>query len=140
MSDLKERILKVIGKPHLAGLATITEDGKPWVRYVMPVADEEMTIRFSTFLEARKVKHIKKNPTVHLVCGVTDPENYESYVQIEGHAEVTTEPEEKEAFWNDELTAYFEGPDDPKYAVVRVKPKRIEFWSKEKMGMEVWEA
>ncbi len=36
MSDLKERIPDVIGKPHMAGLATVTEDGRPWVRYVMP--------------------------------------------------------------------------------------------------------
>lgn len=140
MSDLKERILDVIGKPHMAGLATVTEDGRPWVRYVMPVATPDMTIRFSTFLKARKVKHIEKNPTVHLVCGVTDPENYENYVQIEGRAEVTTEKDEKEAFWNDELAAYFKGPDDPNYAVVRVTPTRIEFYSKEKMEMEVWEA
>lgn len=140
MSDLKERILKVIGVPHLAGLATVTEDGKPWVRYVMPVADEEMTIRFSTFLNARKVKHIEKNPSVHLVCGVTDPENWDNYIQIEGRAEVTSDKGEKEAFWNDELSAYFEGPDDPAYAVVRVEPTRIEFYSKEKMDMEIWEA
>jgi PPOX class probable F420-dependent enzyme len=139
MSDLKKRILNVIGKPHLAGLATVTEDGRPWVRYVMPVADEKMTIRFSTFLKARKVKHIEKNPTVHLVCGVTDPENWDNYVQIEGRAEVSTEKGEKKAFWNDELSAYFDGPDDPRYAVVMVKPTRIEFYSKEKMEMEVLE-
>jgi general stress protein 26 len=140
MSDLKERIMSVIGKPHLAGLATVTEDGRPWVRYVMPVADKDMTIRFSTFLSARKVKHIENNPVVHLVCGVTDPENWDNYVQIEGRAEVTTDNKEKEAFWNDEIAAIFKGPDDPAYAVVMVKPSRIEFYSKEKMEMEVWEA
>ena len=139
MSDLKERILDVIGKPHMAALATVTEDGKPWVRYVMPVAAPDMTIRFSTFLNARKVKHIEKNPVVHLVCGVTDPQNWENYVQIEGRADVTTDKGEKEAFWNDELAAYFKGPDDPAYAVVKVTPTRIEFYSKEKMEMEVLE-
>ena len=70
MKDLKTRILDFISKPHLAGFATVTEDGKPWVRYVMPVASPDMTIRFSTFLEARKVAHIAHNPEVHLICGV----------------------------------------------------------------------
>ena len=42
MKDLKERILDFIGNIHLAGFATVTEDGKPWVRYVMPIASPDM--------------------------------------------------------------------------------------------------
>jgi general stress protein 26 len=140
MKDLKARILDFIGKPHLAGFATVTEEGKPWVRYVMPVASPDMTIRFSTFLEARKVSHIEKNPEVHLICGVCDPEEWDHYIQIQGRAEVSTDLEEKKAFWNEGIAEYFDGPEDPKYAVVKVTPYRIEFYSKEQMDMEVWEA
>ena len=42
MSDLKERILKILQQPQLAALATITQDGKPWVRYVMVVASRRI--------------------------------------------------------------------------------------------------
>lgn len=140
MEDLKKRILDFISKPHLAGFATTTKDGKPWVRYVMSVASPDMTIRFSTFLAARKVAHIKNNPEVHLICGVCDPEDWDHYIQIQGRAEVTTDPGEKKAFWNDQIAVFFDGPQDPKYAVVKVTPYRIEFYSKEKMDMEVWEA
>lgn len=139
MKELKQRILDFISKPHLAGLATTTEEGKPWVRYVMPVASPDMTLRFSTFLNARKVAHIRNNPEVHLVCGVNDTENWDHYIQIQGRAEVTTDLKEKKAFWNDQIAIFFDGPEDPKYAVVKVTPYRIEFYSKEKMEMEVWE-
>lgn len=140
MADLRERILDVIGKPNLAGLATVTESGAPWVRYVMAVASEDMIIRFSTFLGARKVSHIKNNPEVHLVCGVTVPENWSNYLQIEGTAEVTTDDDEKKAFWNPILSEIFQGPEDPDYAIVKVIPSRIEFYSREDFKPEVWSA
>jgi hypothetical protein len=59
MSALKERILDVIGKPHMAGLATVTEDGRPWVRYVMPVSAPDMTIRFSDMSSRHPGLHFK---------------------------------------------------------------------------------
>jgi hypothetical protein len=34
----------------------------------------------------------------------------------------------------------FRRAEDPKYAVVKVTPYRIEFYSKEQMDMETWEA
>ena len=45
MRELEEKIRAVIGQPHLASLATVTEDGKPWVRYVAPVGAEDLTVR-----------------------------------------------------------------------------------------------
>lgn len=140
MVDLKKRILDIIGKPHLASFATVTESGSPWVRYVMPVASDDMTIRFSTFLNARKVVHIENNPEVHLVCGVTDPENWESYLQIEGTAEVVTDENERKSFWNPAIAEIFDGPDDPDYAVVRVIPSRIECYGRDDFQPEVWTA
>lgn len=141
MLELKKRILEIIGKPHLAAFATTTEAGLPWVRYVFPVASDDMTIRFSTFLTSRKVNHIRNNPEVHITCGVTDPENYDSYLQIQGTAVVSTDPDEKSDFWMDEFARYFRGPDDPNYSIVKVTPYRIELYSAAG-GVEpdVWEA
>lgn len=140
MSDLKEKILEIIGKPHMASLATVTEDGKPWTRYVMPVASEDMTIRFSTFLNARKVAQIRNNPEVHLTCGVYNPMEWVHYLQIQGKAEVTTDQAVKDANWNDEIAKIFSGKDDPNYAVIEVRPYRIEVNTMGSMTPEVWEA
>lgn len=139
MADLKQRILEVIRKPHLANLATVTGDGKPWVRYVMPVASEDMTIRLATFVNARKVEHIKNNDEVHLTCGVTDPENFEIYLQIQGRAEFTRDESERHSFWNDQLKDIFEGPDDPRYGILIVKPYRMEVNTAGSFECEVWE-
>ncbi len=138
MAKLKDHILEIIGSRHLDSLATVTEEGKPWVRYVTAEGDKDLTVRFASFLDSRKVAQIRKNPEVHLTCGVTAPQVAESYLQIQGRAEVTTDDAEREAFWKEELSRYFRGPDDPNYSVVKVVPYRIEYMAPGSMEPEVW--
>jgi len=140
MSDLKTRILTILQQPQLAGLATITEDGKPWVRYVMTVASEDLTIRCATFVGARKVKQIERNPEVHLTCGVTDPGKMSPYLQIQGRATLNTSKEVRHAFWSDMLAPIFDGPDDPKYGVLEIAPYTIEYATTGSYEPEVWKA
>lgn len=140
MSDLKRTIFRVIEDPILMSLATITPDGRPWVRYVMGVGREDLTIRFTTFLNSRKAGHIRDNPEVHITCGVTSPETAERYLQIQGRAEVSTDEAVKEEMWKDYLVAYFDGPRDPNYCVVIVRPYRIEYVTMSGRSPEIWEA
>ena len=137
MSELRDKVAEGLCTLQLANLSTITEDGKPWTRYVMISGDEEFTLRCATFLQARKVAQIEKNPEVHLSCGVTDPMQMGAYYQVQAKAEVVTDAAEKEAFWNFTLKEIFSGPDDPNYAVVIMKPYRIERWSPGVMEPEV---
>lgn len=138
MATLKDHILDIIGKPHLTSLATVTEEGKPWVRYVSATADRDLTLRFASFLDSRKVSQMKKNPEVHLTCGASSLGAEESYLQIQGRAEVATDDAERRAYWKDELGRYFKGPQDPDYCVVKVYPYRIEYMAPGSMDPEVW--
>jgi general stress protein 26 len=139
VSNLKERILDVVKLPSLAGFATTTKDGKPWVRYVTAFASHDLTFRFSSYLNARKIDQIKNNPEVHLTCGITDPTNMTlPYLQIQGRAEFTTHHEHRHAFWNDRMHLLFKGADDPNYCVVIVQAYRIEY-CRVGLAPEVWE-
>jgi general stress protein 26 len=140
MTDLKETIYNIIRIPQLMGLATVTEDGKPWVRYVMGFGTEDLTIRFVTGLPSRKVGQIKNNPEVHMIAGGTTLEETQRYLQIQGTAEITTDKEVRHRLWREELKAYFSGPDDPIYCVGIVKPYRIEYNTMTEMTPQVWEA
>lgn len=140
MSDLQKRIHAIIARPQLSGLATITEDGKPWVRYVMTIAGDDMTLRCATFVEARKVKQIEKNPEVHLTCGITDPTEMKPYLQIQAKASLTTSKEVRHSFWTPMLEAIFDGPDDPKYGILEMAPYRIEMTSPGSYEPQVWTA
>lgn len=138
MSDLKERIASILQQPQLSGLATITEDGKPWVRYVMTVADENLEIRCATFITARKIKQIEKNPEVHLTCGITDPEEMTPYMQIQATARLDTGKEARHGFWTEMLANIFDGPDDPKYGIIEIAPYRIEYCTPGSHEPEIW--
>lgn len=138
MEDLKQRILDVIHKPQLAALATVTEQNNPWVRYVVTVGDGDLNLRCATFAGSRKVQQIKEDPNVHLTCGVTSLQEMQPYLQVQGQAVVTTDKEERHAFWNDLLEPIFEGPDDPNYVVIIIKPYRIEYCTPGSYEPEVW--
>jgi len=139
MDDVRDIILGIIGRPFLCSLATITEDGKPWTRYMMGIGSDDMTIRFSSFVNARKAEQIRRNPEVHITCGVSDPENWTHYLQIQGTARMTTDEAERKALWSPMLAEIFSGPDDPDYAVLVVTAYRIEVNSMGRMEPRIWE-
>ena len=139
MSNLRQRIFEAAKELQLVNIATVTEDGKPWVRYVMAKADNDLVFRFCSRLDTKKIRHIKNNPNVHISLGVTDLETAKNWLQVEGKAEASTDKNERHAFWFDELKNFFKGPDDPAYCIVIVKPSRIELGTMGSMQPEVWE-
>jgi general stress protein 26 len=138
MDDLKDRIYRILANPRLAALATVTADGKPWVRYVMAVASPDLVIRCATFVSARKVRQIADNPEVHLTCGVTNPTEVAPYLQIQARAELNVSPGTRHAFWSDMLRSIFAGPDDPEYGVMEMTPYYIEYCTSGSMEPEIW--
>ena len=127
MSALKDRIAAIIAPLQLSSVATIAEGGKPWVRYVMTVGRDDLSVRFATFAQSRKVAQIGANPEVHVTLGVNDPSMMKPYLQIQGLARFSTEAAERHGFWSEMLADYFSGPDDPNYGVVIVTAYRIEY-------------
>lgn len=140
MSDLKARIYELAKEFQVMNLATITEDGKPRVRYVAGFANADLVFRFCTNVNSSKVKQMRKNPNVHLTLGAKEVMTTKNWLQVEGRAEVSTAQKERDAMWSDGLKAFFKGPDDPNFSVVIITPSKIELGSMASTGMEVWEA
>jgi general stress protein 26 len=138
MSDAIARIKDMLRGYQLVNLATVTNEGVPWVRYVTAITDDDLTMRVATSLSSRKVAHILKNPQVHLSCGAQTLEHTGDYLQIQAKAEVRTDPAERHRMWGDWLKAYFSGPDDPNFAVLKLTPYRIELQSMTSMTPQVW--
>jgi general stress protein 26 len=140
MTELKQKIFEASKDFQLINFASITEDGKPWVRYVVGKADDKLVFRFCTHIGSRKIGQIKKNPNVHISLGAKDLETAKHYIQVEGRAEVTTSKAERESFWFPQLKNYFSGPDDPNYCIIIVRPLSIEFGTMGSRTPEVWES
>ena len=127
MSDLKQKVQERLSGADVWALATVTDDGKPWVRYVTPRADKDMTVWCATFAGSRKVPQIAHNPEVHLVVGVRDAASAQAWLQIQGRAVVLSDTASRKAVWNDELSHVFSGPDDPNLTVIKITQYRIEY-------------
>jgi general stress protein 26 len=48
-----------------------------------------------------------------------------SYVTLKGDSRVTDEQLLRDRFWNDALTEYFKGKDDPSLVIIVVKPREL---------------
>lgn len=136
---LKRKILAMCARPTVAVLATVTEDKRPWARYMAPTADENLDFWMSSFTDSRKTAQIRNNPHVHLTTGVTDMETASAYLQVEGDAQVITDQAVKNANWDERMRKYFRGPDDPDYCVIKISSRRIEYQTMEPVPPEVWE-
>lgn len=139
MDSLQKKIIDVITPFQLASLATVQPDGTPWVRYVTSRGDTDLMIRFATPLQSRKVDQLQRNPHVHLTCGATGLATAREWVQITGVASVKTDLAIRKAFWDDFLSAYFDGPEDDAYSVVEIKPSRIEYYTMESLAPQILE-
>jgi general stress protein 26 len=138
MNELEKRMFDLAKDLQLMNVATITEDGKPWVRYVVGKADADLVFRFCTDLRTSKVRQLRNNPNVHLTLGATNMMTAKDWLQVQGVAEISTAKDERDAFWFEFLKARFKGPDDPHYSVVIVRPTRIEWGSMRSSEKEVW--
>jgi general stress protein 26 len=139
MADLKEMIYDIMKGYQIVSLATVTEDGKPWVRHVLMVGEKDFTMKFTTSMKSRKVNHIKNNGEVHILCGVSSLETAKQYLQIQGKAIISSDAALRKEMWKDFMTKYFSGPDDPDYVVGIVKPYHIELFTLPSRKPEIWE-
>lgn len=136
--DLRERIYGILKGCPLATLATVTEDGRPWARFVMIVVERDLSIKFATAMNSRKVNHINHNPEVHVTCGAALTDSLAPYLQVEGKARITRDEGIRQQMWTEVLKRYFYGPGDPNYCVGIVEPYRIEHYGTS-IHPEVWE-
>lgn len=139
--QLKQHILEILKRSDFGSLGTVNSDGKPWIRYMGFSVSDDLTIHTPTYLNTRKVKEIKQNPEVHLLCGfaVTDASESSNYCQIQGIAKIITDAVEKKKLWLPHFASYFtQGPDDPNFGMITITPYRIELVGSTKV--EVWEA
>jgi general stress protein 26 len=140
MDDMEKKIWRILGRKLTAALATVSDAGAPWVRYVTIESGSDFTLRFCTSASSRKVGHMAGNPAVHLACGNLQPPDDSVFLQVVGRAEICSDKKIKADCWQEEWRRYFKGPDDPDYVMVFVHPARIEYNGPGSFVPEVWES
>lgn len=134
---LRSKIIDVLKRSSLAAVATV-RDGNPWVRYMMIMRGQGLSLWTTTFAQSRKVQDIKNNKNVSLTVGGDEKDFTAPYISIQASAEVFTEMETKKAYWNDMLKAWYSGPEDANLAIIIISPRIIEYMSGDSMVPEVY--
>ncbi len=97
--------------------------------------EDDGSIWFFTNEYSLKSKEISKDNEVNL--GYSDPSN-NTYIYVNGKAELVDDQARKEAYWSPAIKAWFpEGVDDPSLILIKVTPHVAEYWDSNASKMVV---
>ncbi len=133
---LKEKIMEVMGGPHVAAVATIA-GGLPAVRFMLLTGFEDMTLVGGTMKSSHKVEQLRKNPNAALAVWsgkeFTDP-----FVEIRARGEIHEGLDTKKKYWNPMFEQYFKSVDNPDFVVVKFIAEEVVYNGPMMSGQEVW--
>jgi len=134
--SLKEQIVKVIGGPHVAAVATL--DGKvPAVRFMVLAGFPDMTLVGATMKSSKKVEELKKNPDTALAIW-SGKEFSDPYVEIRAKGKIYEDIATKKKYWNPMLEQHFKTPENPEFVVLVFTADEITYHGKNMSSLEVW--
>jgi general stress protein 26 len=122
--DAVEHVLSLLHGFDTAMLVTRTVDDALHAR-PMAVADVEKggTVWFVTDITSPKVTDVGADPDVLLAF-----QDSRRYLTVSGKASVVKSPEKIRELWKETFKLWFDGPDDPRLALLKITPKDAEYW------------
>jgi general stress protein 26 len=117
-----QEVINIIDKDHVGVLSTL-QGNKPHARYMMFFHDE-LQLYTATNKKTHKVDEIQDNPNVHVLLGFDH--KGDKYIELQGKASVINDQQLKEKYWNEQLTPWLDGPNDPEYCLLKIEPEHIE--------------
>ncbi len=124
MTKASKEIAEKILEDNLVGTMATIEGNKPHSRY-MTFFNDNFTLYTVTNKDTHKVDELSKNPYTHILIGYDGNGLGDSFLEIEAKVEISSEVSIREKVWNDSLSDWFEGPDDPEMIVLKVVPSQI---------------
>ena len=128
---------KHMGRAYLA----TSVGGQPWLRPVQPAWDGN-DLWIGTWKVSPKIRHLRRNPRVQLFYEVKD--DTFQHLRVTGVAELVDDIDEKRRAWNSfdyDLAPYFQAPEAPGFALIRIRSSQIMLASDAGAGKEkplVW--
>ncbi|CAK6471824.1 pyridoxamine 5'-phosphate oxidase family protein [Peribacillus castrilensis] len=122
-NQIKEKVLNII-RDHKIGVLSSVENNKPHSRY-MTFFNDDLTLYTPTSGKTEKIDEIEKNPNVHILIGYDNEGLGDSYLEISGTSKINDSQELKDKLWNESFERWFEGPKDPNYLILQIKPESI---------------
>jgi len=123
MQEAKDTALKIINESRVGTMATM-ENNKPHTRY-MTFFNDGFTLYTPTSRKTQKVDEVDANPYTHILLGYEGEGYGDEYVAIEGVVTKADDESLKKRMWHEQMSMYFDGPDDPDLLLLKVEPTEI---------------
>ena len=123
--NMIEKANKILKSCKNASFGVIDEDGFPSVSTISLIEPENiMELYLSTNLDGNKARRLQNNNKASLCCCIKD-----NNITLVGEAEVITDQEIKNRYWQDWFNEIYEGgKTDPNYAIIKFTTKRVSLW------------
>lgn len=126
--ELKTSIQHILNDSNVGIMATV-QNNKPHARY-MTFSSDELNLYTATDEDTHKVDELEKNPYTHILLGYEGEGYGDEYVEYEGKVQITDSLELKQKLWNMNMEKWFDGPHDPNYIVLEIRPILIRLMNK----------
>lgn len=139
----ERKVRELLEQFKTAMLVTRTEEGTLRARpMVIAETDQTGRVTFLTSVESGKVDEIETDNHVAITLQTGMPEQAGPFMSITGTAELTRERAEIERLYEKVDDAWFEGPTDPRIALIHVYVTSAEYWDQRGLkGLRyAWEA
>lgn len=126
--EAKKVALMILDESKVGVLATV-KGKKPHTRY-MTFFHDGFTLYTATSRKTQKVDELEANPHAHILLGYEGEGVGDVYLEIEGRMAAHDDAEIIDKVWNDHLSGWFSGPDDPNLLILRINPDRVRLMNK----------
>ncbi|MDQ0272051.1 pyridoxamine 5'-phosphate oxidase family protein [Cytobacillus purgationiresistens] len=131
-TEIISRVTKIVSN-HKIGVLSTVENNQPHSRY-MTFFLQDLTLFTPTKKDTEKLAEIQKNPYVSILLGFAEKGSNDEYIELKGVCTLNETKEIKKKFWNDSFNSWFEGPNDPNYIFLEIKPETIRILNGEHMS------
>jgi len=128
-SEALEKLKELSEKVSICFFSTTTGTSKDISSRTRPMqalqVEDDGTAWFMTGNNSKKIEQISTDKHVELLF--SDPAG-SHYLALSGEAQITTDREKIKDLWKPLLKIWFDGPDDPNIALIKVTPTEGFYW------------
>lgn len=132
--DIIKHITDILDDSKIGVLSTSLND-IPNARY-MWFYNDGLTLIAKTNDQSHKFEELQHNPHVHILLGFDDTKNH-AFVEYQGTAKLIHDKEQVREIWEPEDDDFFDNPDNPDIAILKITPTHIKIMNDKFEGKEI---
>lgn len=121
--EIRSKVEEIMERNKVGTMATI-KNNRPHTRF-MTFFQEDLTLYTVTSTDTDKVEEIEVNPYTHILIGYEGQGYGDQYVDYHGKVSFNNSDDLKQKLWTENMEPWFDGPNDPTYTVLEIKPEQV---------------